>query len=299
MVAVTQVFLRQFVILPLLGTAYLKLQLPLSLFVLLVLATVFITAGGYAINDYFDRKIDRVNKPGTVIVGKLIFPRHAMAYHMVFTTAGVILGTWIAYRTDQLYLSIVFFVVSGLLWFYSTTYKRELILGNIIVALLTALVPFLVLLFELPLLAQAYGSKAQPIARYLMTWVLGFSLFAFLLNLTREIIKDALDFEGDEAYGKKTIPVAWGLQAARWISGSLVVLTIMLLLLAWFFFVPDYITLSYFTVFLVLPLVFVIVILFRSKNTGSWSLAGKMLKLIMLAGLGYMVVVSLIIRTIT
>ncbi len=97
------------------------------------------------------------------------------------------------------------------MWFYSTTYKREFLLGNFIVALLTALVPFLVLLYELPLLAREYGSQFTPMTKYLMIWVLGFSLFAFLLNLVREIVKDAEDLEGDRAYGKRTIAVVWGM----------------------------------------------------------------------------------------
>jgi len=272
-------------------------QLPTGLFILLVLATVLITAGGYAINDYFDRKLDRVNKPQSLIVGRLIYPRHAMAYHLFFSIMGVILGSWVAFRSGQLYLSLVFFMVSGMLWFYSTTYKRELLLGNIIVALMTALVPFLVLLFELPLLARHYGSDINPLTKYLLIWVLGFSLFAFLLNLTREIVKDAEDFEGDEAYGKRTIPVAWGMSAARWITASFIVLTIVMLLIAWMLFIPDTITVLYFLFALIIPLLYVLFVLFRYRDRNSWHHASSVLKLVMLAGLGYMVVVNLVIRS--
>jgi 4-hydroxybenzoate polyprenyltransferase len=294
-VASTQVLIRQCVILPLLKQVKMEPQLPLSLFILLVIATVLITAGGYAINDYFDRKIDRVNKPQLLIVGKLIFPRHAMAYHLFFTIAGILLGTWVALRSEELYLSLVFFMVSGLLWFYSTIYKRELLLGNIIVALLIALVPFLVLLFELPLLARNYGSAVTPITRYLLTWVLGFSLFAFLLNLMREIVKDAEDFEGDRAYGKNTIPVAWGISAARWILVALICLTIALLTFAWFWFVRDNVTLIYFITVLVIPLVIVAIMLLKGGDKKLFHKVSTWLKLIMLAGLGYMIVVNLII----
>jgi 4-hydroxybenzoate polyprenyltransferase len=270
-VASTQVLIRQCVILPLLKQVKMEPQLPLSLFILLVIATVLITAGGYAINDYFDRKIDRVNKPQLLIVGKLIFPRHAMAYHLFFTIAGILLGTWVALRSEELYLSLVFFMVSGLLW------------------------PFLVLLFELPLLARNYGSAVTPITRYLLTWVLGFSLFAFLLNLMREIVKDAEDFEGDRAYGKNTIPVAWGISAARWILVALICLTIALLTFAWFWFVRDNVTLIYFITVLVIPLVIVAIMLLKGGDKKLFHKVSTWLKLIMLAGLGYMIVVNLII----
>jgi 4-hydroxybenzoate polyprenyltransferase len=270
-------------------------QLPSALFALLVIATVFITAGGYAINDYFDRKIDRVNKPQSLVVGRLIFPRHAMAYHLFFSIAGVILGTWVAIRSGELYLSLVFFMVSGLLWFYSTIYKRELLLGNIIVALLTALVPFLVLLFELPLLARNYGSAVSQPTHYLMILVLGFSLFAFLLNLVREIVKDAEDFEGDRAYGKKTIAVIWGVKTARWISVSLIGLAILLLTFAWLWFVRNNVTLLYFLFMLAIPLLIAAIFLLYSGDRKLFHKVSNLLKMIMLAGLGYMIVLFLII----
>jgi 4-hydroxybenzoate polyprenyltransferase len=295
-VAASQVLIRQCVLTPLLKQVNMEPQLPAGLFFLLVMATVLITAGGYAINDYFDRKMDRVNKPQSLIVGRLIYPRHAMAYHLFFSITGVLLGSWVAFRSGQMFLSLVFFMVSGMLWFYSTTYKRELLLGNIIVALMTSLVPFLVLLFELPLLARNYGSDVTPLTRSLLIWVLGFSLFAFLLNLIREIVKDAEDFEGDQAYGKNTVPVVWGMKTARWLSTAMVLITISLLLMAWLFFVPDTITLVYFLIMLIVPLIVVGIILFSNGNQKSWHLASTLLKLIMLAGLGYMIVVNLIIN---
>lgn len=298
-VAASQVLIRHCVLAPLLKQVNMEPQLPESLFILLVVGTVFITAGGYAINDYFDRKLDRVNKPQSLIVGRLINPRHAMAYHLFFSILGIIAGCWVAVKTGQLYLCLVFIMVSGLLWFYSTTYKRELLLGNILIALMTAMVPFLVILFELPLLAHQYGSDLTPPTRYIMIWVLGFSLFAFLLNLTREIVKDAEDFEGDQAYGKKTIPVVWGMQTARITAVALVILTVILLMLAWHFFVPDTITLVYFIALLILPLFLVLIVLLRSRTQVSWHKANILLKLIMLSGLGYMFMVKLIIDRLT
>jgi 4-hydroxybenzoate polyprenyltransferase len=295
-VAISQVLIRQCILFPILKQSGMEPQLPLSLFVILVIATVFVTAGGYAINDYFDRKIDRVNKPQSLIVGNLIYPRHAMAYHLFFTISGLLLGTWVALRVGELYLSMVFFMVSGLLWFYSTTYKRELLLGNVIIAILTALVPFLVLLYELPLLARNYGSGISPITRVLVIWVLGFSLFAFLVNLNREIVKDAEDFEGDQAYGKKTIPVVWGMEAARWISVTFTGLTIALLVCVWFWFIRDNITLIYFLVMLIIPLVLVLFMLLKSLNKTMLHKASFWLKIVMLSGLGYMIAVNLIIN---
>jgi 4-hydroxybenzoate polyprenyltransferase len=294
-IAGTQVLVRYCVLNPLLRHHHMDLQLPDGSFVLLVIATVFTAAAGYAINDYFDRRIDRVNKPESLIVGRLIYPRHAMAYHLFFSITGALIGTWVSYRAGLLYLCLVFYMVSGLLWFYSTTYKREFLLGNVIVALLTALVPFLVLLYELPLLARTYGHSAAPVVRNLMTWFIGFSFFAFLLNFVREIVKDAEDFEGDQAYGKRTVPVVWGMIATRWLSMALVAVSILLLGTAWYFFIPDKITLWYFIVLLAIPLAVVIIMIYRAQSSVHYHLASTVIKVIMLLGLLYMIVVNFII----
>jgi len=295
-IVLTQVLTRECLLRPLLGSAGMQLQMDPLWFGLLVLSTLFIAAGGYAINDYFDRKLDRLNKPESLIVGKLIYPRHAMAYHLAFSVSGVLLGCLVSWRTGLLYLSIIYFMVSGLLWFYSTTYKREFLLGNLLVALLTAMVPFLVVLYELPLLAREYGSLITTDATYLVWWVGGFSTFAFLLNLCRELVKDAEDFEGDQAYGKRSIAVVWGLQSTRFIASGLLLLVLALLSVIWKLFIPDWLSLLYFLLFLIIPLVLCLVQIMRANTRKQFRYASQLLKIIMLAGLFYMVVVNQIIN---
>ena len=295
-IALTQILIWCCVITPLLRQVYMEPRMPVVIFILVVLATVFISAGGYIINDYFDRKIDRINKPGSVIIGTLIYPRHAMAYHIVFSITGIIMGVLASISSGHLYLSLIFFMVSGLLWFYSTTYKRDFLLGNIIVALLTAIVPFLILLFEMPLLAKAYGSAATPVAKILLIWVVGFSLFAFLLNLVREVVKDIEDLEGDHAYGKRTIPVIWGINTARWISVTLIVLVLTLLIVAWLFFIHDNITLIYFMIMFVIPLLMAVYLLIKGGNQAVFHKASLLIKMVMITGLGYMIVANLLIN---
>ncbi len=295
-VAATQILIRYCIISPLLSRGYMSLQLSDGLFALLVVATVFTTAAGYVINDYFDRKIDRVNKPSDVIVGKLVYPRHAMAYHLFFSATGTIIGIWVSFRAHVLFLSLIFFMVNGLLWFYSTTYKRQFLLGNFIVALLAAFVPFMVLLYELPMLAREYGSQVTPMVKYLMIWVLGFSLFAFLLNLIREFVKDAEDLEGDKVFGKRTIAVVWGIPATRWISAALLFLAVILLIVAWYFYIPDGLTLMYFIFFLIIPMLMTMGILLIKNSTGAFRQASLLLKFILITGLSYMIIVKIIIN---
>lgn len=273
-----------------------SLQFPWYDFLILVVATVFITAGGYVINDYFDIKTDLINK-GKVIVGTKIPRRKAMMWHSIFNIAGVAAGFYISYKSGYFWLGILFLIVSGLLYFYSASYKRQFLIGNIIVALLTAMVPILVVFFEWPALYKYYTINAvsPPPMNFIIYWVGGFALFAFLTNLAREIIKDIEDFEGDIAYGRNTIPVIIGIFSAKTVSICLIVITILLLYLTWHFFISDIITLIYMSVAIVFPLLFVIYKLVISSEKKQLHSASSIMKIVMITGVLYSVVVKIIL----
>ena len=122
-----------------------------------------------------------------------------------------------------------------------------------------------------------------------------FSLFAFLTNLIREIIKDIEDFEGDLAYGRNTIPVVIGILSAKIVSVCLIIIMVVLLYIVWHFFISDTITLIYITAAIVLPLVFVIYKLVRSDEKRELHYASRMMKIVMLSGVFYSVVVKIIL----
>jgi 4-hydroxybenzoate polyprenyltransferase len=273
-----------------------SLQFPWYDFVLLVAATVFITAGGYVINDYFDIKTDLINK-GKVIVGTKIPRRQAMMWHNLLNIAGVSIGFYISYKAGYIWLGTLFLVVSGLLYFYSASYKRQFLIGNLVVAILTALVPLLVVFYEWPALYKYYTINAiiLPDLNVIIYWVGGFALFAFMINLTREIIKDIEDFEGDLAYGRNTVPVVIGVLSAKIVSISLIIITIVLLYLTWHFFINDKITLLYLSVTIVLPLLYVILKLVRSSVRKNLHSASRIMKIVMLTGILYSFVVKVIL----
>ena len=272
------------------------LQLPWYDFILLILATVFLTAGGYVINDYFDIQTDLINK-GKVIVGTKIPRRLAMMWHNIFNIAGVAAGFYISWKAGYLMLGALFLIVSGLLYFYSASYKRQFLVGNVIVALLTAMVPLLVVCYEWPALHRFYTINAisLPEFNFIFYWIGGFALFAFLTTLTREIIKDIEDFEGDVAYGRNTVPVVIGVLSARVVSICLIILTVAFLYLVWYFFINDIFTLIYLSVAIVLPLLFVIYKLVISKSRKQLHYASSFMKIVMLTGIFYSVVVKIIL----
>lgn len=163
-------------------------------FFCLSLSTACIAAAGYVINDYFDVKIDLVNKPGRVVIGRYLKRRVAMGAHHALNVVGVLLGLLV-----NKWVFVINVLSVTLLWFYSERYKRLPLIGNIIVSVLTAL-SFLIL------------TVPYPQNRHL---VFIYAVFAFFISLVREIIKDMEDVRGDEAHGCKTLPIIWGLRRTK------------------------------------------------------------------------------------
>jgi len=272
------------------------LQFPWYNFLILVVATLFITAGGYVINDYFDIKTDLVNR-GEVIVGTKISRRKAIMLHAIFNILGVAAGFYISWKAGYFWLGTLFLFVSGLLYFYSASYKRQFLVGNVLVATLTALVPLLVVFYEWPALYKYYAVNAitQPDFKLIIYWVGGFALFAFITTLAREIIKDIEDFEGDNTYGRNTVPVVIGVLSSRIVAASLIIITIGLLYIVWYFAINDKITLIYISLLIVIPLMVINNQLLISRKQKQLHTASLLMKIVMLAGILYSVVVKAIL----
>ena len=278
------------------GEAAMEVKFPLINFILLVAATVFITAGGYVINDYFDINTDTVNR-GETIVGSRISQSKAMTLHNLFNLTGVALGFFISWRSGYTLLGVIFLMVSGLLYFYSASYKRQFLIGNIIVALLTAMVPMLVAIYEWSAVYRFYAINAAetPDLSFIFYWIGGFALFAFLTTLTREIIKDIEDYEGDAAYGRNTVPIMLGIITSKIIVIALIIIILTLLYVVWYLFLFDKYTLIYISAFISMPLIYVIITIFRSVNARQFRMASRLMKAIMLAGILYSLVVKALV----
>lgn len=277
--------------------SYIELQLSFIDFLALVFATVCITAGGYVINDYFDIRTDLVNK-GEVIVGTRVPRRRAMMWHNILSALGVIAGFWVSYRSGYFWMGIFFLLVSGLLYFYSVTYKKQLLIGNIIVAFLTALVPLLVVVYELMAVCNHYGCDLISFSAvdHVFYWVAGFSVFAFLTTLAREIVKDIEDFEGDSSFGSRSLPVVAGIKTSKLVASLVLALTIILMILMWALFIEDIISLLYILLAIVLPMVFSIILLIKGASAEHFNTVSTIIKLGMLTGILYTILFRLVLE---
>lgn len=180
-------------------------------FYLLLLATFCVAAAGYIINDYYDIKIDAINKPRRQVVGKTINRRQAMLAHLLLSGIGVLVGLVLSWRLGLLNL-----VVTLLLWGYSARLKSYFLVGNLLIALLSALMVLVV--------ALHFGSGNTAVWAY--------ALFAFLISLVREVIKDVEDMKGDASFDRRTLPVVLGVPATKWVLYGMLALFFATVLLA-------------------------------------------------------------------
>lgn len=311
-IAFTQYAIRYGLMYPFLKASEIELQMSHFNFFLLVFSSVMIAAAGYIINDYFDTKIDLVNKPHRLIVGRKIKRRTAMFLHLILSVLGILIGIYVALRIDAWWLSSIQIISVILLWYYSINFKRRILIGNVIISMLTALVPLTSGIYELVLiennsakiisgLHSIYTEQSlRSIIFYFNSgwnsvffWILGYSNFAFLLTFIREVIKDMEDYEGDLEYNCRTFPIVFGIKKSVILTNVLIFISVLLLIIVQYsqLNVGDLLSFFYFTFFLQLPLIFIGIKLAKAAHKKDFAIASRLMKIIMLFGVLYTVLI--------
>ncbi len=176
---------------------------------LMALATVLIAASGNVVNDIFDTDIDRINHPDERVVGVTVGEEQAWNLYYVLSGSGLSLGIYVAWTLGNISNALVFMLAIGGLWFYSYSYKRQFLIGNLVVSVLAAITVGLPLFFEA--VCSPNDWELQPWAPF----VLAYALFAFLSTLVREVIKDMEDMEGDADMDCRTLPIVLGVKGGK------------------------------------------------------------------------------------
>lgn len=208
---------------------------PAPSFLLLVLSLVFIVAGGYVINDIFDVDIDKINKPERQLVTTVFSEKEARIFYNVLTLIGLLAAlasSIMIAKTKFFTLFAILLLLVGVLYSYSSTYKKKLVVGNLIVSLLVAFSVFLPWLFEMIYLSNnvLVLSLSKNIMMEILPYVMIYTAFAFLTNFIREILKDAEDLKGDSVTHCRTIPIVYGTKKMNVILLVLAILVYVLLL---------------------------------------------------------------------
>lgn len=239
----------------------------LNLF-LLSSATIMIAAAGYIINDYYDVKIDIINKPEKVVVGRKILRRVAMLSHLLLSGAGILVG---------FYLSVWIGAINAFsalaLWLYSVNLKRLPFTGNFLVAALTGL--------SICILEVYYQTGSFLVIIY--------GIFAGAITLIREIIKDMEDLQGDNTFGRKTLPIIWGIRQTKAFIYTLMFAFAFVVIMLNHLYVG--VSWLYFFFFLYVPSAWLLYRLHRADTKQQYHELSQLCKLIMLMGIISMMVI--------
>jgi 4-hydroxybenzoate polyprenyltransferase len=253
---------------------------------LLALATVLIAASGNVVNDIFDQNIDFHNRPDRIIVGNSISEEKAWNFYYGLGSVGLGLGMYLCWDLGNLSNSLIFMLSAGGLYFYSYSYKRQFLIGNLVVAFLAGIVPFL------PLYIQMMCTQNPWMELPWAPVLVALAFFSFLTTLIREIIKDMEDLKGDQLLKCRTIPIVLGVNVTK----AIVILLLMVLMSAivslqtGFVQEKDWLMFGYFLVAVQLPAAAVIFQLLRSKTSKDFHLASSITKGLMLGGILAMVI---------
>lgn len=298
-VAILLYVMEKWVATPLLQLEQFGELMPWWILTLLIVSVVGIAAGGYVINDYFDVKIDRINRPDNLVVTRIISRDAAMNLFYGLTAVGVIAGTVVAWWAHSWTLLFTYVVIPGLLWFYSASYKRMFLVGNLVVAFASAIVPLLVAIANADYLHHLYQNALaySPIIGELYVWTGGFAAFAFLLTWVREIVKDIEDIEGDREMECRTLPIVWGDKVAKIIATILLVAIATLIVYILFAVLPfshewKSLPTRYVVFGLIVPILCSIVLLWAANNRTEYHRVQTIIKFAMFMGMLFSYVIA-------
>jgi len=197
----------------------------------------FISAGGHAINDYFDVKVDKINRPKKALVSGEIKLNNVLIFSIILFFIAIIISCLINLRA----LSLSLFM-SILLVFYGKYSKMIKSLGNIIISSVVSLILVYIIFIT---------DRIFP-----LIWII---LPVFFVNMSREIAKDIEDVKGDRLISKSSLPLKLGIKVSSMISILFFIIAFVLACIPYFFNVFNY---QYFLILLIS----LILLLYTSKN---------------------------------
>lgn len=258
-------------------------------FIFLSLSSVLIAAAGYIINDYFDINIDEVNKPGRMVVDKVIHRRWAIAWHFMLNSAALVLTVLALPFLEKWYLILANMFSMALLWFYSTSFKKKLLIGNIVISVLTAWT-ILLIFFSKVNLEDAIGGGSVDHHKFFRFAFL-YAGFAFVITIIREAIKDMEDMPGDAKYGCRTMPIKWGINATKVYTAVwlVVLIALIIVLLVYILIFKWWLLITWGVITILVPLIIVLLKLKPAVTQSHYHHLSNMVKFVIFTGISSMI----------
>jgi 4-hydroxybenzoate polyprenyltransferase len=263
---------------------------------LLVLSTLMIAAAGYIINDIMDQETDSENKPFKMVIGKSISESMAYNLYFVLNVTGVGIGSYLSNLIQKPKFVLLFILIVSLLYLYATTFKRMLLVGNIIVAFLLGVSILIIGVYDL--LPLTFENNQKEMGVY-FSLLLDYALFAFIINFIREIVKDMEDVNGDYNQGMNTLPITLGVsRTGKVVFGLGIIVTLILLWYTNTYLMNNhlYYAVIYALLFVVAPMIFFIIKIWNAKSKKDFHLLSSVLKWVIFFGILSVLVINLNIK---
>lgn len=281
-ISFTFLMLRYMVFIPVYSAVAIAPGMSSVNFVVMIVATLIIAAAGYISNDYFDVITDRVNKPVKQYIGKQITPGLALSTALLLSLFSAFLSLWLTWKIKSWLPAALLLLALVVVWWYAIQLKKSFVWGNIAVASLSA-----------GTIAMAWIIEKQCIlipailSETITHIVTAISIFAFLLSLLREIVKDMEDMQGDKLIGSKSIPITKGIPFTKNVLVLIAAFTIVLLIVSQVFLFQyhSYVAITWLLIFVEIPIIWFAASLRKSQSKADYHKLSKSLKLIMLGGI--------------
>jgi 4-hydroxybenzoate polyprenyltransferase len=234
-----------------------------------------ISATGYWINDVYDFRIDRINKPERTIVNALLSVKKVLTVYFVssFGLLGISLIYFVFWKQRFYHIAFINLLAILLLFVYASYLKRISVLGNLVIAFLVSLVIIL-------------AGYLYHINQELMYTI----AFAFQITLLREITKDVEDIRGDLQYNLQTLPIQIGLRATKkvlWVLYFFFLLSCYVPFVLHYLqerdFLWQYLVLSLLIV--QLPVAYILVLLNKAQQPDQFATQSRYLKYVIITGI--------------
>jgi 4-hydroxybenzoate polyprenyltransferase len=235
----------------------------------LILATICVVSAGYIINDFYDDKVDRINRPIKTRIDNYVKQETKLTLYFILNGLGFLFGLLVSWR------AAVFFVVyiTGI-WLYSHKLKNYPFFGLLSATILTIL-PFFVVFIHFKNFSQIIFVHA---------------IFLFLILMVRELIKDLESFKGALVNNYKTFSIAYGESRSKQLSLVLLISTLIPIVLL--FSYPELGQMRYYFYLALLVILFTGLYLLKSNSIKHYRFIHNILKLLLLAGVLSLVLID-------
>lgn len=227
----------------------------------LVLATMCVIASGYIINNFYDSRKDRINKPIKSKIDSIVGQRTKLNIYFLLNFIGVLFGYLVSWRAALFFAVYIF-----LIWLYSHKLKKYPLTGLLSAAILSILPFFAVFIYF----------------KNFSTIIFTHAAYLFFVLMIRELLKDLENIKGDIVQDYQTIPLKYGEHFTKMLITLLVLLTLNPIYFLWKY--PEIGMMKYYFYFAGVTFIFFLYLLWKAKSRKDFVILHNIVKLVILIG---------------